>query len=195
MIRAIERTLATNSLFTAFLLSVSGWALFHAWAGGVGAGPFIHVLIAIPSMTICGLLFYRYSLHWPARPAGSNGDKEGRGLSLTSSSIAWCFLLPAIGIAVARIVDYGSLFVLAIVVAGMIFIPWTKISFCRNHFFVSVALIVVGGAICLALSEKPLHSIYRPLCAWIFLASSLFTFVFVLLAHRNQTDRMPPSGY
>lgn len=195
MIRAMERTLATNSLFTASLLSVSGWALFHVWAGAISAGAFIHVLIALPSMTICGLLFYRYSLHWPARPAGSIGDKEDRRLSLNRSAIAWSFLLLAMGVAVAWIVDYGSLFVLAIVVAGMIFIPWTKISLCRDHFFVSVALILIGGAVGLALSETPVHSIYRPLCAWIFLASSLFTFVFVLLAHRNQTDRMPASGY
>jgi hypothetical protein len=195
MNRAMERTLATNSLFTAFLLSVSGWALFHAWAGGIGAGAFVHVLIAIPSMTVCGLVFYRYSLHWPARGTGSEGEKEGRGRSLSRISIAWCFLLLATGIALAWIVDYGSLFLLAMVVAGMIFIPWTKISLCRDHFFVSVGLILIGGAVGLAFSEKSFHFMSRPLCAWMFLTGSILTVIFVILTHRNQTDRMPPSGY
>ncbi len=195
MNNARARTLATNSLFSALLLSASGWGLFHAWAIGIGAGGLVHALVAVPGLTLSGLVLHRYSLHWPARTASRNHGRESGRHPWSPGLVASYILLPATGIAIALLVNHGSLFALVIVTIGLVFVPWTKFAFCRDHFFLALAMIAVGGALGLSFSGKPPHSTHYPLCAWIFLVASIVTVISIIFTHRNQTDRMPPSGY
>lgn len=195
MNNARARTLATNSLFSALLLSTFGWGLFHAWAIGIGAGGLVHALVAVPGLALSGLVLHRYSLHWPARAASSNhGTESGRHPWIPIFAASY-LLLPATGGTIALLVNHGSLFALVIVTLGLIFVPWTKFAFCRDNFFLALTMIAVGGALGLSFSGRPSYSTHYPLCAWIFFIAAIFTVISIIFTHWNRTDRMPPSGY
>lgn len=195
MNHAKTSALATNSLFGALLLAASGWGLCHAWAVLIGAGAFIHLLISIPALTMCGLVLYRCSLHWPARMANLRRPLADKGMRPNTPALAWLLTLLAMGIALALLVNSGSLFMLAMAAGGVLLIPWTKISFCRDHFLVSVLVVETGAGVGFGQVRTFAHLMFYPLCALAFFMIAVLALLFVIAIHGNQADRMPVSGY
>lgn len=192
MYSARTKTFAINSLFATFFLTAFGWGLLHTWAVQVGARGLFHLFVAVPGLSMCGVVLFRYSRHWPTRQAD---EKKKSRLSLSYRSLIWYFLLAAIGLVMALLMQVGSAFILVCAASGLILVPWFRISVCRNHFFVSVAAIGAGAAIGLTLLGKPMHPLHYPISAWVYLSMSCVMTVFVIMVHRNQFTKMPPSGY
>ena len=192
---ARTKSLATNSLFGVFFLSAFGWGLLQTWAVEVSASIFVHALIAIPGMAMSGVVLYRYARHWPNCQPASNAQRAGSRWSFDYRTSTWYLMLAVIGIGMSMVVGGGSLFLLTLAVIGLIAVPWARISVCRDHFFIAAAVLGGGAAIGLALSSKPFHPLHQPLAGLVILLTSCVAVLFIVMTHRNQSDRMPEAGY
>ena len=182
---ARSRTLSTNGLFGAFFLTVFGWGLLHAWGMQVEVSLLFHILFAIPGFVLCGITIYRYRKHWPlGTPARVNGR-----------AMMTCLLLPAIGAGMALLAVSGAFLLLPLTAFGAILFPWSRIAACRNHFFMSSALIGAGAIPGLVFWGRQVHPLYYPIAAWIFLAVACTAVMSTILTHRDRLERMPAAGY
>lgn len=186
---AKTRTFATNCLFGGFFLSVSGWGMAQGWAIGVGAGMLIHALIAVPAISLCGMLLVRYFRHWPAgQTLFKDGGRERR-------SAGWYAVLAIAGFGVAMLIGSGSLFLLACAAFGLVIVPWTRIPVCREHFFVSAAMAGLGTITGLALLARTIPPLHYPLGGCFFLLVSTALAIFAMAAHGSRSGKMPATGY
>lgn len=192
---AQTRTFATNCLFGAFFLAVFGWGMLQIWALGAGAGMPFHALIAVPGFSLCGVLLYRYSRHWPVGQAACKERGEERRPLREFRSAVWYVVLAASGLGVAVVVGSGSLFFPVLAAGGLVIVPWAKIPVCRDHFFISAAIVGTGAIIGLALVGKTVHPLHYPAGGCFFLLISSSFAIFAVAAHGNRFDRMPVSGY
>lgn len=183
---------STNSLFPAFSLGLIGWGVLHIWGLGIKTGIHFHVLAALPGFCLSSLVLYRYRQHWPVNPGVAGGRKR---LSLDYHSIASCLLLAAAGFSIGFITSGGSFFLLVLMCIGMISIPWTRLAFCRSHFFFSSALVAGGALLGLVVLGRSAHPFHYPMAAWLLLAVACALVVFVIVTHGNRAERMPVSGY
>lgn len=182
---------ATNSLFPAFSLGLIGWGVLHIWGVGIKTGIHFHILAALPGFSLSSLVLYRCRQHWPVNQAVVAGQK---GLSFPYHSIASCLLLAAIGLCIALITSRGPFFFLMLMCSGMISIPWTRLAFCRAHFFFSSALVVGGALLGLMALGRSTHPFDYPIVAWLLLAVACALVVFVIVTQSNRSERMLVSG-
>ena len=192
---ARTRTFATNSLFGTFFLSAFGWGMLQTWAAGVGASAILHALIAVPCLSMIGIVFYRYRRHWPGRQPLGKAQRTSSRHSGVSRSFMWCSTLAVVGFGIGAAVGWGSISLILLAVLGMLAIPWTSIPLCRDHFFVAAAALGVGAAAGLAVFSTPLYPLYYPIAGSAILLASCCAVLFILMAHGNRLDRMPESGY
>jgi hypothetical protein len=189
------RTWATNGLFGAFILAAFGAGLLHAWALQARAGALIHVLVAIPAAALCAVILYRYWRHWPARLAPLY-RKSRRGMrSPDAASALGSGLLLLTGLGMAFVIAAGSALLLVVAALGLGLLPWTRIAVCRNHFFVSAALVGTGAVLWLSLSAGPIPQPYYAMSALFCLCMSSLMTVFIVIMHGNRLERMPATGY
>jgi hypothetical protein len=189
------RTWATNGLFGAFILAAFGAGLLHAWAVQARAEALIHVLIAIPGAALCAIVLYRYSRHWPARLAPLY-KKRRRGMrSLDAASALGSGMLLLTGIGLAFVIAAGSAVLLVLAALGLALLPWTRIAVCRNHFFVSAALVGTGAVLWLTLSAGPIPQPHYAMSALYCLCMSGLMTVFIVMMHGSRLERMPATGY
>jgi tellurite resistance protein TehA-like permease len=158
----------------------------------VKAGVLFHALAAIPGLVLSGLVLYRYRKHWPILAAASAGRPD---LSWDYRALVFYLIPVATGCGLALSISSGSLFFLVLAAMGTVLIPWTKITVCRDHFFLSSALVGTGALPGLLLPSRSAHPLYYPVAAWALLSIASTLIIFVILIHRDRLDRMPASGY
>ena len=113
--------------------------------------------------------------------------------------MASCLLLLAIGFGIALLIGSGSVFLLALAIMGMVFLPWTKIVVCRDHFFIFLGLVGAGVLLGLAVPGRSVHTLYYPLAAWVLLTAACIVSISASLptatgstGYRSQaTDSLP----
>jgi hypothetical protein len=191
---ARTRTCATNGLFAAFIMAGLGSGLLHAWAVQARASGAVHLLIAIPGAAICAIVLYRYARHWPARVTPLY-QKRRRGLPLGAAAAAGCALLFAAGLGMALAVAAGSAALFVPAALGLGILPWTRIAVCRDHFFLSAAIVGAGAALGLAHAAQPIAQPYYATSALFCLGQSGLMTVFIVMMHGGRRDRMPATGY
>lgn len=195
MHEARTRTCATNALFGAFILAAFGAGLLHAWAAQVRAGALTHVLIATPCAGLCAIVLYRYWRHWPARLVPLY-RKNRRGMrSLDAASAFGSGMLLLTGIGMAFVIAAGSVLLLVLAGFSLGLVPWTRIAVCRDHFFVSAALVGTGAVLWLTLSAGPIPQPYYAMSALSCLCTSSLMTVFIVMLHGSRLERMPATGY
>lgn len=193
---ARSRTFSTNSLFAAFSLGGIGWGLLHVWGVSVKTGIFFHALAAIQGLVLSGAVLYRYRQHWPVNETDSAGShRQDLKLPWDYRAVAIYLLLIGVGFGIAPFISAGSAFFLVLAIIGMVLVPWSKIAVCRDHFFISSALVEAGALSGLVVLGGPVHPLYYPMAAWVLLAGACVMIFTVIIVHGNRLDRMPVSGY
>lgn len=192
---ARTRTCATNGLFAAFIMAGLGSGLLHAWAVQARASGTIHLLAAIPGVAICAIVLYRYARHWPARVTPLYSKRRRGPLPLAAAAAAGCALLFGAGLAMALAVAAGSAALLVLVALGLGVLPWTRIAVCRDHFFMSAAIVGAGAALGLAAAAQPIPQPYYATSALVCLVLSALMTGFIVMMHGSRRDRMPATGY
>jgi len=191
-----SQTFSTNSLFAAFCLAVIGWGLLHAWGFSLKLGMVFHALVAMPGFVLSGAVIYRYRQHWPAgRASTAWPDRHDAKLPRDYRAVALYLSLIGVGFGMALFINGGSLFILSLAAMGMALVPWTKISVCRDHFYLSSALVEASAFSGLFVLGGPVHPLHYPMAAGFLLTVACILVMSVLVIHGNRLGRMPVSGH
>jgi hypothetical protein len=194
MQNARTRTYATNGLFAAFILALLGWGLAHAWAVQAGMDRLVHGLLSLPGLALCAVLLVRYARHWPARLVPLYRSRR-RGLAALAVATGAAGVLFFTGLALALAVVEGSAVLLVLAALVLALLPWTRLSLCRDHFFLSTLIVgagTVGGLDAAGyVFPEPQYATGALACLCM---ASLAT-VFIALAHGGRYERMPATGY
>jgi hypothetical protein len=194
MQNARTRTCATNGLFAAFVLALLGWGLAHAWAAQAGMDRLVHGLLSLPGLALCAVLLVRYARHWPARLVPLYRNRR-RGLAALAAAAGSGGVLCATGVGLALAVVEGSPSLLVLAALVLAVLPWTRLSLCRDHFFLSALIVGAGtvGGLGAAGHVFPQPQYATGALACLCMAS--LATVFIALAHGGRYERMPATGY
>lgn len=105
---------------------------------------------------ISGTAYRRYRIWWA--PLARSAPKSAPRSAFGTSRIASGFGLAAVGFALGYSMRTGFVTTTLIATGILMYLPWYRSSFCRERFFVSQALLIVGGLPILLFGEK-----YHPL--------------------------------
>lgn len=180
---AKSRAFSTNSLFSAFSLGIIGWGLLHTWGVSFKVGILFHALAAMPGVALSGIVIYRYRKHWPVEASARTGKNRP---SWDLRAVAFYLVLIAVGAGIALLISGGSFFLLVLAAMGMIFVPWTRIPLCRNHFFFSSVLVGAGASLGGAMLGRPAHPFYYLMVAWLLLSLAGTLVMLVIVTHGNR---------
>jgi len=190
-----KRTWATNGLFGAFVLALFGSGLLHAWVVQAGAARSLHALIAVPGLVICAIVLYRYALHWPAPLAPLVPLYRGKRRRLPPGAAAAGELLFVAGGGIALALSVDSALLLALVALALGVLPWTRLPFCRDHFFVASAAVFAAAVLGLVAAGDPIRPPDYALGGLLCLCIAALVTVFVVMVHGSRRERMPASGF
>jgi hypothetical protein len=160
--QAITLTKKSDLVFTGFVFSFVGWELLHA-AAFLGNAHFTrHLFIVVLGLVPVVAAYLGYRRAW-AKPDG-NGRTKDRTYRVQAG--ASCFLLLAVGAALGHLALSQSVLPLLGILLCLTFIPWSRVPICREHLFVSCALIAAGAVAVLFLSKAPADPFRLLLATW-----------------------------
>jgi hypothetical protein len=168
---SLHRTI-NNCAFSGFFFSIFGWVLLHTWGFQRGAGTVLHAFTALIGFGLAAISFRRYRLYWAPFSNQPRPDQRRSTAAFNISDVGWGLLLLAIGNVIAQLILAGWVTPLALFSFGLTFVPWSKVPFCRSHFFSSCMLIGVGAACTLFVASNPAHPLFFPIASWVFWGSA-----------------------
>jgi len=172
--RKIDR-LTSNLSFNAFFFSILGWGLFEMLLFQQGAGIRPHFMVTLVGGIICAIALWRCRVWWPG--FGSSGFRIGPSSHGSGIKDAFSFLvLAGIGALVGLSAKSGSCFIFMLCLAGLNLFPWSRISFCLRHFFISCAVLTLGaGGILMSggASLEPFPYLFDAWALWAIAASTV----------------------
>ena len=136
--RASDRTQA-NFGFSALVFALSGWVNFGALLIATNASHKAYLMSTGLGILIA-IIAYRRCGAWQGPPERGSTVPGRSTLSLIGS----CLTLVGVGWTLAYSMMSGFVTPSIICTAVLCFFPWNRITFCRQHFFVSQVLVIVG---------------------------------------------------
>lgn len=178
--RKIDR-LTSNLAFSAFFFSILGWFLFETLLFQRGAGLRPHLMVTLIGGIISTIALRRCRVWWP----GFGNSGSGMRVSMNEYGIKDLFsslVLAGIGALVGLSAKSGSCFLFVLCVAGLNPLPWSRISFCQRHFFISNVVLTLGVGGVLMSGEDSLEPFLYMFDAWALWAIAIST---VLATYRK----------
>jgi hypothetical protein len=164
--------------FSALLFGLLGWMLLHAALACVGATLIAHVLGALFVISPVTMAFRRCRLYW--LKFGKELTVQKRPFLarfLTTSNAAWGTLLLVIGAMLGRLFLFEPVMPLIAFSIGLTFVPWSRITLCRQHFVASISIIAVSAAFPLLITSGAFSAIHLAIGAWALLGAFMFAFI------------------
>lgn len=172
---------SANFGFSAFLFSILSLALAEALNVKANAGLRQHVLTASVALLVSAVALRRCRLAWPGL-ANRKGRALGHDARWNLLDAAACLLLALMGSALARLTSTGSVTLFGIGAICISLTPWSRIAFCRNHFFRSCATVLISGACGLLFAGRPSDPVFLVLATWILSVIACATVLFAAFA-------------
>lgn len=148
--------------FIASVFILLGSALLESWLWQVRAGLRAHLILALPGLYLAGLSAYNY--RWWQQNVGQNYKGPDRGThGATRSDMGWALLLLGAGSILGLVILAGSVFLLSLVATFMLFIPWSRMSFCRRRMAMSCLIGCMGAGTILAFGHHTIAPMFLPL--------------------------------
>ena len=191
MVRRKIDSATANLTFSVFFCSILGWSVLEILLLQRGGGIRLHLAVIFIGCIISSLALRRCRTWWPGFGSITPGTQAAsRGYS--AGDILPCLALAVIGGLWGLSIKSGSCTLFMFCIAGLIFFPWSRISFCLRHFFVSSAVLVLGAGAALvsggvlAPAGNPVALLPYMLDAW---ALWVIAVSLVALTYRNGFKR------
>lgn len=147
MIRRKIESATANLTFSVFFCSILGWLAFEILLFQRGAGIRLHLVVTLIGGIISNLALRRCRTWWPGFGRSNSGTRVS-SRDYGASDVLPCLALAGIGGLWGLSITFGSYSLFSFCLAGLILFPWSRISFCLRHFFISNAMLALGaGAI------------------------------------------------
>lgn len=156
---------SANLAFSGFLFSILSLVLVEALNFKANAGVRQHILAASVGLLISAVALRRCRIAWP----GLVNKKEltcRDGARSPMVDAAGGLLLTTMGAALALLTLTQSVTLFGIGALCISLTPWSRIPFCRNHFFSSCATVLISGACGLLIIRSPADPFILILAAW-----------------------------
>jgi hypothetical protein len=182
--------IGVNLGFSAFLLALFGWinleTLMAMNDGGVHGQLFAGGVALYLSITA-----YRRYQTWRVSMPPPTSEFAQKKTSKASPIVSGIMLI-ATGFATACSMRTGLAITAAMGASVLLFIPWSRIRLCREHFFISQALSVAGGLPVLIFAAKNQHPIIQLVNSWTFWAVSASLLLATLWRPRLAVPHLDP---
>ena len=154
MVRRKIDSATANLTFSVFCCSILGWGVFEILLFQRGRGIRSHLTVILIGVMITSLALHRCRTWWPGF-GNSNPGTQAASRGYSAGDILPCLALAVIGWLWGLSIKSGSCTLFMFCMAGLIFFPWSRISFCLRHFFVSSAVLVLGAGAALVSGGVP----------------------------------------
>jgi hypothetical protein len=152
-------------LLIACSCSLAGWAILALWLLQIGAGVGGHGLAALAGLWLSYLCIRRPRIGQPAL-AATGGSRTTQHRGLRPVDAGWALLLLVVGGVVGILAMRGGTVALIVVTMGLGFAPWSRVAFCRDHFYVASAALLVGTLSAMALGYRSTAPMFLPVACW-----------------------------
>lgn len=186
------KQVTANLAFSAFLFSIFGWALFETQLFNLAAGVRVHLLTSACGCVISATAFRRCRLSWLLFV---DADAVVGRLATNRyhiGDVGSCVALVAAGCVLALSAKPGSIALFSICAGAFSLAPWSRIVFCRRHFFISCAMLGAGAVlVCLIVKgdRDPLRYLF---CAWVLWVIAISDLLITWKRDRPATLRPEP---
>lgn len=187
MLFAKTPTSAPAPSFIGFVFSLLGWAFMEALLIGQHIGPRAHLVPALIALYLAFSSIKRSKLAREDLGIGDHPSASQRN-KLEGKQLGWALILLLAGAMMGALIGTGSVFFVAIGAVGLSYVPWSRISLCRDHLIVASIAMCTGVALPMLIIYRPLDPIYRLLVAWVFGLCAVFA-VLGRLAQRWRFER------
>lgn len=194
MTKTATGTVATqpaNFGFSAFVFALFGWINLEAFLLETRAGISAHLLTAVFGTSL-SLLAYRRCRAWRTPPAPSWQDSAM--LRRSTAGIGSGAALIAAGCALAYSMRSGFATTTVICAAILCFFPWSRIGFCRKHFFVSHTLLLAGWLPVLLSATTHPPVIMLMAASWVVWTLAAGLLAITLFSHRSTVKHAAGAG-
>lgn len=155
-----------NLAFNALFFSLVGWGSLQAALFIAGAGVGSHLLACALGLAFSATAFHRCRVWWPSLT--NAGVTAGHSAANRSSlaDVSACIALIAAGGILALSAKTGSVALISLFAAVFNLVPWSRMSYCGKHFFISHALLDMGAVTILYIAAQDIMFYFAS--AWIF---------------------------
>lgn len=173
---------AANFGFSALLLALFGWINLEVLVVSNSAGIRGHLLTLAFGASLSTIAYRRYQTWWTPLAPSIHGNA-----SRASSRSRWaaCGLLAGAGFLLAYAMRMDLITSVAVGAGTLTFVPWARSRFCREHFFVSHALLVAGGLPVLVINAKYQHPLVLLAETWFLWALAAGLLLSTLLPRKS----------
>ena len=181
-----------NFAFSAFVLAVFGWALVEIQLITSTAAIQAHLLASALGLAISEIALRRCRRWWAVPPGDAAACRPRRNRAHIVN-VAACFALAAAGCLFALFEKAGSILLFVGYAGAFSFIPWSRISFCRRHFFISCAMLAAGAA-SIAITRGTAEPILNLFYAWVLWSIALSELLITARGNWRATSRPEQSA-
>lgn len=180
-------------LFIAFTFSIAGWALLALWLLQTGAGLRSQGVAALWGLWLCFVSVRRPRIGRAAsRKDASLTTREHRKPSRRDA--VWAVLFLVMGATLGTLVLLDQTTVLGVACLGLVMVPWSRVSFCRNHLLAASTAVWTGMVSIIAPNYRSIDPIFLPIACWVFWAFATISLLLRIeqLARAERVAKVPP---
>lgn len=156
-----------NGTFSGLVLGVSGWVVLHVAAMNLHARVAVHGAIALVGLGVAIVIIRRYRQYLLEGAAQRRSRRAKFNEILDKNHVVALVLLVLIGLLLTKLVLLGSIFLLAVYVGALAFVPWSRMALCRQQVEVSAFLVGLGVLSPFLVSTAIPHPIYLLAAGWL----------------------------
>lgn len=162
-----------NGAFSALVFAVLGWAVLETQLFGALAGLKAHLLASAMGLSIAAIALWRCRRMWPLFADSNLGIHGGARTRFDRTDAAGAAALLAAGGGLGFSASAGSVVLIVFCVVAFGSAPWSKIGFCRRHFYGASMVLGAGAAPVLMAKQGAQHPLFYLLCAWMLWSAAL----------------------
>jgi hypothetical protein len=153
--------------FIGLVLALSGWALIEAPLVLLHAGLPAHLIPTMMALYLISASTRRLKL--PQQQLDEKaGPAKAQHSSSTTKQVGWAICLVAVGALTGTLVQGNISIPLGLAILVLNFMPWSRISFCRDHIILASVLMCVGMGLPFLMSHRPISPITLLVSRWLF---------------------------
>ena len=183
---------AANFAFSAFLLSMFGWALLETQLFNVAAGFKTHLLVNACGLAVSAVALRRCRLWWSLFTETDALTDPSVPNRYRMRDITSCIALVTAGCALTLCAKTGSLTLFAICAGAFSLTPWSRVVFCRRHFVTSCMMLGAGAVSVFIVTKTPAAPLSFFLCAWFLWMYALIALLTTLTSERPASSQPRP---
>jgi hypothetical protein len=153
-------------LFISFAYSIAGWGLLELWLFQIGAGFRAHAMAAVFTLWLVFMSIRRPRIG-RIDPQSDGTRTAGQFRGFVRADAGWALLFLVAGSILGALVVVALTVVLTAGALILVFIPWSRVRFCRNHFLAACTALWTGILLIVGPHHSQIDRMFLPIACWV----------------------------